>query len=323
MRAAALVLGFLGLVAMSAALHAAAPQAAMVQAVALKASGTASGPNILLGDVVEGLPAAAAALSLKPSGQPGSTASVDAALVALKLRNAPGGPYALSGGAKSLVSVGLQQLPGASLRQFASDFLASRLSGVAGVQVTPLGAVADLKLYSAPVRLQAAPLEDGQLRGNLVMRVQVMQEGAGGVEKEAASVPVSFLIKRQESRLVATQVIRKGDLLGPENLALRDLDATYDDRGFSSLDQVAGKAAKAYIGAGKPLTRAMVEFPPLIKRGDVLRVLVRSGAVVIEASGTAMRDAREGESLPVQMSDTKKLLQARCAEAGVVVYEAR
>lgn len=306
------------LLAGAAALNAAAPQA-----VSLRVSATAAGQNILAAEVLEGLPDAARGVVIKASGQPGSTVKVDAALVALKLRTAPGGPYALSGAARCEVKVGLQVLPGDSLRKFAADYVAGRLSGSAGAEVKPLGAVADLKLYSAPVRLQVQPVEEGQLRGNLVLRVQVMQEGESGAEREAASVPVSFLIKRQEQRLVATKVIRKGEPLGAENLALRDMDATYEDRGFGSLAEVEGKNAKAYIGAGKALTRAMVDFPPLIKRGDVLRVLVRSGSVVIEASGTAMRDAREGETLPVQMSETKKLLQARCAEAGVAVYEAR
>lgn len=308
------------LTAWAGALRAAAPAAA-IQAVSLRVSATVGGPNISAGDLVEGLPEVARGLVIKPSGQPGARLSVDAALVALKLRRAPGAPYALSGPARCDVQVGVQVLPGDSVRKFAADYVAARLSGSAGAELKPLGAVADLKLYSAPVRLQVQPVEEGQLRGNLILRVRVMQEGEGGQEHEAASVPVSFLIKRQEQRLVATQVIRKGDLLGPDNLALRDMDATYEDRGFGSLDEVEGKAAKAYIGAGKVLSRGMVDFPPLIKRGDILRVLVRSGSVVIEASGTAMRDAREGETLPVQMSETKKLLQARCAEAGVAVYE--
>jgi flagella basal body P-ring formation protein FlgA len=301
----------------------AALQAAQPQAVALRVSATAHGPNIVLGDLLDGLPPEAHGISVKASGMPGSSVSVDAPLVALKLRRAPGGPYQLGGAQQSHVSVGRLDLPGETLRRFAHEHLLARLSGVAGAEISPLGAVADLKLYDAPVTLQAAPLEDGQLRGNLVMRVQVLQEGPGGQSREAASVPVSFLIKRSEQRLVATQIIRKGEDLGPHNLALREQDATYEDRGFGSLDEVEGKRARAYIGAGKALTRSLVELPPLVRRGDTVRVMVQSGGVLIEATGKALRDAREGDSLPVQMDGTKKQIQARCVAAGVVVHGAR
>lgn len=303
--------------------HAVASAAAGPVAVALKASATAMGPNILLGEVVEGLPPEAALQSLKPSGQPGTATTVDAALVALRLRRAPGGPYQLGGAPRSEVRIGLQELPGRDLRTFAHDYLAARLSGVAGAEISPLGGVADLRLYAAPVRLQVAPLEEGQLRGNVVLRVRVLQEGPGGLEREAASVPVSFLVRRREQRLVATQPIRKGERLGAHNLALRELDATFEDRGFGDLGEVEGKNARAFVAAGKPLTRSLVESPPLIRRGDAVKVLVRSGAVVVEASGTALRDAREGESLPVQLADSKKHLQAVCVDAGVVVHGAR
>lgn len=281
------------------------------------------GPNVLLGEVVEGLPPEAAALSVKPSGRPGTQTSVDAALVALKLRRAPGGPYQLSGTGRSLVQVAEQLIPGASLRRFAQDQLEAQLSGTAGAELKPLGGVADLKLYGAPVRLHLAPIELGQLRGNVVLRIQVLQAGPDGAERETATVPLSFLVKRSEQRLVATRAIRKGEALGAENLALREMDATYEDRGFGSLGEVEGQKARAYVGAGKALTRSMVEFPPLIRRGDAVRVLVRSGAVLVEAAGIAQRDAREGESLPVLMDSSKKTLQARCVEAGIAVHEAR
>lgn len=319
MRTAALCL----LLVTGAALHGAAPSSAAPTQVMLKVSGTAHGPNIRMGDVVEGLPAEASQLGVKASGMPGNHVTVDAALVALKLQRAPGGPYALSGPRHCEVSVGKQVLRGDDIRRFTQDYLEKRLSGTANAELKPLGMVADLPLYDAPVRLKVDPLEDAQLRGNLVLMVRVLQDDDKGAEREAASVPVSYLIKRQESRLVAIKVIRRGDVLGPENLALRDGDATFDERGFDSLGAVEGKVARAYVGVGKVLARSMVEFPALVKRGDIVRVVVHSGGVMIDATGKAMRDAREGEMIPVLMTDTRKELQARCVETGVVVYEAR
>lgn len=289
----------------------------------LRLSATARGPNVLLGDVLDGVSGPAALLPVKPSGMPGGSVEVPAALVALKLRRLSGGPWHLSGAAACSVSVPAQLLPGATLVEFVRDYLKERLSGTADAELKPLGAVADLRLYDAPVRLRCDPVESDALRGNVVLRVQVLQDGPDGREREAASVPVSFLVKRSEPQVVSTKTIRKGETLGAENLELRLVDTTYESRGFSSLEAVEGKLARGYIGAGKVVTRSMVEFPPLIRRGDVVKVLVRSKTVLVETSAEALRDAREGESLPVRLLETRKHIQARCVEAGLVVYEAR
>jgi flagella basal body P-ring formation protein FlgA len=150
----------------------------------------------------------------------------------------------------------------------------------------------------------------------------VMQSNGGDAEELAASVPVSFLVRRREGRLVALRPIRRGDLLGAENLALREDDSTYDPDGIPSLDAVAGKVAKSFVPEGHVLTMAMVDLPLAIQSGDIVRLLVHSGGVVVVASAKALRDARIGDSLPLQVVDSQRQVQGRCVDAGVAVTEA-
>jgi flagella basal body P-ring formation protein FlgA len=289
----------------------------------LKVSATAHGPNVLVSDVLEGeVPPTLGRLTLKPAGRPGNKVKVDAALVALKLRREPKGPWLLQGPASCDVEVMGQKIPGETLKAFAADYIRAQLSGTAGVEIVPLGSVNDLLIYDPPARFKVLPPDHSGFRGNVVLRVQVLQEVFGGEEREAASVPVSFLVKRQEARLVATRLIRKGELFSGENLALVQQDATFDLDGIADLDLVAGKAATTYIPQGKPLSQKLVDFPPVIKRGDVVRLLVRSGGVVVEATAKALRDARLGESIPIELEGSKKQSQARCVEAGTVVRDA-
>ena len=293
------------------------------QVLHLKVSATAHGPNVLVVDVVDGdVPAVVAGLALKAAGRPGNKVMVDAALVALKLRRAPKGPWTLDGPKSCQVVVMGQKVPGATLKAFASDYLAQRLSGTSGVAIVPLGAVNDLLLYDPPAHFKVLPPDNNAFRGNVVLRVQVLQEIFGGEERETASVPVSFLVKRREARLVASKLIRKGELFGPENLTLMDQDSTFDQDGIADMESVQGKAARTYIPAGKPLTESFVERPAAIKRGDMVKLLVRSGGVVVEATAKALRDARIGESIPVEVEGSKKEAQARCVEAGTVVRDA-
>lgn len=294
-----------------------------VKVLQLKVSATAHGPNVLVGDLVEGsIPATVAGLAVRPAGRPGNKTSVDAALVMLKLRKAPEGPWQLAGASSCAVEAMGQKLPGQTIKAFAADFLKAQLSGTAGVEIVPLGAVNDLLVYDPPVRFKVLAPENSGFRGNVVLRVQVMQELFGGEEHETASVPVSFLVKRREARLVASRLIRRGELFSAENLALHQEDATFDQEGIADLESVVGKASKTHITQGMPLLDSMVDKPPLIKRGDVVRLLVRSGAVVIEATAKALRDGRLGESIPIEIEGSKKNSQARCVEAGTVVRDA-
>lgn len=297
--------------------------AALSHELSLKVSATAQGPNVLLGDlVVEKLPPALAGMSVKVSGRPGGSVEVDSALVALKLKRDADGPWHLNGPKSVHVDVPAQKVPGSVLRDFATDFLKQQLSGTAGVEIQPQGGVQDLVLYGAPLKMTVRPAEGATLRGNLVLRVDVAQEIFGGEQRVAATVPVSFLVKRRESRLVTKGPIRRGDVLGPDNLEQREQDATFDHEGVADLAAVQGKVARVFIPAGKPLTAAMVEQPLAVHRGDMVRLLVRSGAVVVEASAKAMRDARIGESIPLQVDGSDRQVQARCVDAGVMVREA-
>jgi flagella basal body P-ring formation protein FlgA len=295
------------------------------RALALKLSPTAHGRNGLLGELVEGpLPPALAAVVVKPGLSPGSDVTVDSALVALKLRQKGMQGWTLAAGNPRSVTLKVpsQALPGADIRRFAQQFLEQRLSGTAGASIEPRGSVPDLKLFDAEPRLKVRLPDGAALRGDLVLRVDVLQAGADGEDKLSATVPVGFLVRRHEGCLVVTKTIRKGDALGPENLTLIEADATFDADGIPDLGAVAGKVARTYVAAGKVLTPSMVDQPVAIQRGDVVRLMVRSGGVVLEATAKALRDARIGETLPLQVIDTNRPVQARCVEAGVAVRDA-
>lgn len=307
-----------------------APQAvsgvgAVGRAVALKLSPVAHSRNASLRDFVEGnLPDDLGGLVVKPGLVPGRDVQVDTALVAVKLRQGAKDGWSLRPDAPVAVTLKVPQLklPGADLRKFAQDFVLERLSGTGGVSVEPSGLVQDLVLFDSPLKLKVR-LPDGlALRGPVTLRVDVWQAGGGEQDALVASLPVSFIIRRQEGHLVTLRAIKRGERLGPENLALREEDATYEVDGVSSMDSVLNKVARTFIPEGKVLTQAMVDEPIAIQRGDVVRLLVKSGAVVVETSAKAMRDARIGESIPLQVIDTDRTVQARCVEPGVVVRDA-
>lgn len=292
--------------------------------VSLKLSPTAHGPNVFVEDLVaEKLPPEVGLIAVKPAGGPGNPVSVDPALVALKLKRAPGGPYRLDYQPRAVrVEVPAQKVTGTLIKGFAREYLDEQLSGTAGVSVEQQGAVMDLVLYDAPLRFRVRPQDNQPLRGYVELRVEVLQTAPNGEEKTVDTVPVTYIVHRQEQRVFAAQPVRAGEPFTAQNLEVHDIDATFSGEGFTDPSMVEGKVARTFVPAGKALQLAMVDLPLSIRSGDMVRLMVRSGAVVVEASAKALRDARVGDSLPLQVTDTGRQVQARCVDTDVAVQDA-
>jgi flagella basal body P-ring formation protein FlgA len=86
-------------------------------------------------------------------------------------------------------------------------------------------------------------------------------------------------------------------------------------------EAVLGKRTKRAIGAKTVLRVDQVEFPPLVKRGDVVVIIAESGGLKITALGQVKKKGRLGESIPVMNFDSKKILYGRVLDSSTVIVE--
>jgi len=84
---------------------------------------------------------------------------------------------------------------------------------------------------------------------------------------------------------------------------------------------VLGKRTRRAIGAKTVLRADLVEFPPLVKRGDVVIIIAESEGLKITALGQVKKKGRLGESIPVINFDSKKILYARVLDSSTVKVE--
>ena len=84
---------------------------------------------------------------------------------------------------------------------------------------------------------------------------------------------------------------------------------------------VFGKRTKRAIGAKTVLRTDLIEFPPLVKRGDVVVIIAESSGLRITALGEVKKKGRLGESIPVMNYDSKKILYARVLDSSTVKVE--
>jgi flagella basal body P-ring formation protein FlgA len=290
---------------------------------------TLNGPWITVGDLLDPAPdTVMAKIKVKRLVAPGKSLEISRDQLFLKLREARLGRSLpeLSQGS-SLVHASAKRVPGTDLKAFAEKYIKDRLanlSGVAEVEVTVSSPVRDVLVPERLVKFQITPRAGQNWRGNVVLRVVLLQTLEDGTELEVGQAVLPFVVKVTQSLLLASRAIRRGELISDVNTKISALDSSllsFD--GYTQLAQAQGLKARLPIPADKPIDPASLERPSAIKRGDIVKLIVRSGLVAVEVSAKAMRDAAVGDSIPVEVQDSKKQLQARVLDQRTVVSDTR
>jgi flagella basal body P-ring formation protein FlgA len=58
--------------------------------------------------------------------------------------------------------------------------------------------------------------------------------------------------------------------------------------------------------------------PPLVRRGEAVKLMVRLGSVNVTATGEALQDGRAGQSVRVRNTDSKNIVLGRVTERSMV-----
>lgn len=84
-------------------------------------------------------------------------------------------------------------------------------------------------------------------------------------------------------------------------------------------EDVAGAVARVALKAGETIPLAALEHPPTVRRGDVIRVDVRSGTTHLQLEAVAQREARNGDVVNLLNPVSGKTFRARIEGSMAVV----
>ncbi|HHV62005.1 MAG TPA: flagellar basal body P-ring formation protein FlgA [Firmicutes bacterium] len=169
--------------------------------------------------------------------------------------------------------------------------------------LTPLG----------EVRLEAERLPITQYLGTTTVRVNVILDG-----KVYKSVPVVLRLNVVKEVVVATRTIIKGQVVTADAVTreLRQLSALEMDPATDPA-AVVGKVAARTIREGTLITAGAVEEPPLIKRGDIIQIVVRLGGVTVTTAGEALEDGKLKDLIRVKNLESGRQVEAVVVDAKI------
>jgi len=129
--------------------------------------------------------------------------------------------------------------------------------------------------------------------------------------------PMSRLTLSGEAHIVKNVVItavslRKGDILSAAQItqASRPVPPC-DDEILTDPALAVGRMATRPIPSGTELTRRLVEAPPLVTRGDGVRIRYTAGGLVITATGIARETGGMGDFIKIKNSRSGKNITCR------------
>jgi flagellar basal body P-ring formation protein FlgA len=151
-------------------------------------------------------------------------------------------------------------------------------------------------------------------RGRELINLTFMHKGT--VHKR---VRIKAHISVFEDVVFATRFIKRGSIVSPADLEMRNVETTNINRPIvHSFNDVVGKTMKRTLNRERMMYHSFIDEPFLVKRGVKTRLKTRVGTGVIYTTAIARENGRKGDVVRVQNSKSKKMIRGTVGEDGSV-----
>ncbi len=176
-----------------------------------------------------------------------------------------------------------------------------------------------VRLPKGKITYKVIPPKRSDLLGTVSLPVQFYRNGA-----PVKKVIVSAKVEVMANVLVAKRPLAKYQTIEPDHVQLKKMKLSrFSSDVVTDMEAVSGKRAKRKIKPGDVLRGGMIEMPPLVNRGDIVVIVVRSGGLKITTLGKAKNKGGLGEKIQVQNLESRKYLHATVIDAKTVKVDFR
>lgn len=200
----------------------------------------------------------------------------------------------------------IERVSGAAIEASARRELEATLLG-RDAQATLIESVAgvDVPAGSAPASLVARVSADALRAGSFSIPVEVRVDGGA-----YRTVWTNWRLDLWELRPVLVRSLRAGETVTADLLVERRVSV--DGSAAKRLDvrQIVGSVAARDLAAQTALTEPDLVRPAIVRKGDVLFLSIRKGAINARVAAIAQENAALGDRVRVELVDSKRALTA-------------
>jgi len=217
----------------------------------------------------------------------------------------------------SLITVESIAITGEEIIRKAREYLLSKLSRPETEIIIESDRPPMDKLLPAnggDIRWEISQIDANKDRGNVQLVVRISID-----EKQYLKIPVFLTIRTYEDIVIPNKKIDRHDILAMDDLVIKRMETTkLAGLTFDNAEELAGKRAIRSIQPNIPITAEMIDNPPLIKKGDFIKVSVQSGNLHIVTKGVAKEDGYVGKVIRIKNTDSNKELYGKVEDSTTV-----
>lgn len=292
-------------------------------AVSFRANATVTGPRIVLADIADikagGFDAEAIGqLPVAAAPAPGKSKKLSTVSVITSLRNRPEvADVDWQGSDAILVERQGNRIGQEQLQQIIDAYLKENSSKLPQTEIrfTPLRLPEELTLPAGKVSWKVTPSRPGVM-GSTSFSIAFAVDGA-----PAGNCVVRGKLEAVAEVAVAAVTLHKGDVITESSVTMQPLNIGGLDNPFTGTEQLIGMQVARTVNVGTPLEQAHIVSPPIIKNGEMVKILARKGSMQLSASGLAKTEGRLGEFIPVKNISSNKVVHCRVDGPGMVSVE--
>jgi flagella basal body P-ring formation protein FlgA len=122
--------------------------------------------------------------------------------------------------------------------------------------------------------------------------------------------------------VASTHGIPRDHIIGPGDVTVTSKWMDTATTGvLTDAGEAVGKKAAVRLNAGTEITRQMLRSVPVVKKGEVVRIVLESGPMMISTVGLCQEDGGRGDLVRVQNLSSKKIIFARVMAQSLVKVE--
>ena len=201
-----------------------------------------------------------------------------------------------------------------SARQYLLKELGARFQAV---EVEPAAPVADLELPAGELAFKPRTVDLKHVYPRLPVWVDIYIDGIA-----YRSVTVPFSVKGSQPVYIARRDLQEGSVVSDADFELKNEDiSALPNEPLASADLHGSMRLKKPLAGGQVVTRSHLSQPGMVFRGDLVKLVIAQGSVLIETLALAQQDAAIGQALRVKAENGTDTVVARVVSAGVVQAE--
>ena len=194
----------------------------------------------------------------------------------------------------------------------AQEFVLAQLGGDKNTRIRVTGLDQRLRLSACAEPLQAFLPSSSQMSGSTTVGIR-----CPGGSPWTIYVPVQ--IRFYGKVAVLKRPLARGAVIGADDVKMirRELGALNGNY-VSDMADVIGMVTRRPVGAESIISPSMITAPEVVKRGERVSIVARSGTFTVRGNGTALGNGSLGEVVRVRNSRSKRTVEGVVAAPGVV-----